>query len=66
MLKSKDDGKNLFFSDVSRSLLLSRDGAALQRFLEDYFAGVLEKYLKSEPIPENNDGPVKVISNSRV
>ncbi|XP_074534587.1 protein disulfide-isomerase A3 [Halichoeres trimaculatus] len=39
----------------------TRDGAALQRFLDDYFAGKLKKYLKSEPIPENNDGPVKVI-----
>jgi len=39
----------------------TRDGAALERFLEDYFDGKLKKYLKSEPIPENNDGPVKVI-----
>ncbi|XP_041652276.1 protein disulfide-isomerase A3 [Cheilinus undulatus] len=39
----------------------TRDGAALDRFLENYFAGKLKKYLKSEPIPENNDGPVKVV-----
>ncbi|CAJ1055986.1 protein disulfide-isomerase A3 [Xyrichtys novacula] len=39
----------------------TRDGAALQRFLEKYFEGTLKKYLKSEPIPEDNDGPVKVI-----
>uniref|UniRef100_A0A3Q3EI53 Protein disulfide-isomerase n=1 Tax=Labrus bergylta TaxID=56723 RepID=A0A3Q3EI53_9LABR len=39
----------------------TRDGAALERFLDDYFDGKLKKYLKSEPIPENNDGPVKVI-----
>ena len=39
---------------------LSRDGKALERFLQDYFDGNLKRYLKSEPIPENNDGPVKV------
>ncbi|XP_032650064.1 protein disulfide-isomerase A3 [Chelonoidis abingdonii] len=39
----------------------SRDGKALERFLRDYFDGNLKKYLKSEPIPENNDGPVKVV-----
>lgn len=38
----------------------SRDGKALERFLQDYFDGNLKKYLKSEPVPENNDGPVKV------
>ncbi|XP_048886624.1 protein disulfide-isomerase A3-like [Brienomyrus brachyistius] len=39
----------------------SRDGKALERFLQDYFAGKLKRYLKSEPVPENNDGPVKVV-----
>ncbi|XP_036399480.1 protein disulfide-isomerase A3 [Megalops cyprinoides] len=39
----------------------SRDGKALERFLQDYFDGKLKRYLKSEPIPENNDGPVKVV-----
>ncbi|KAL0155034.1 hypothetical protein M9458_049297, partial [Cirrhinus mrigala] len=39
----------------------SRDGKALEKFLQDYFDGNLKRYLKSEPIPENNDGPVKVI-----
>uniref|UniRef100_H9G9P8 Protein disulfide-isomerase n=1 Tax=Anolis carolinensis TaxID=28377 RepID=H9G9P8_ANOCA len=39
----------------------SRDGKALERFLQDYFDGNLKRYLKSEPIPENNEGPVKVI-----
>ena len=38
----------------------SRDGKALERFLQDYFDGNLKKYLKSEPVPESNDGPVKV------
>ncbi|XP_065148039.1 protein disulfide-isomerase A3 [Paramisgurnus dabryanus] len=39
----------------------SRDGKALEKFLQDYFDGNLKRYLKSEPIPENNDGPVKVL-----
>lgn len=39
----------------------TRDGKALERFLQDYFDGKLKRYLKSEPIPQNNDGPVKVI-----
>lgn len=39
----------------------SRDGKALERFLESYFSGSLKRYLKSEPIPESNDGPVKVV-----
>lgn len=32
----------------------------MERFLQNYFDGTLKPYLKSEPIPENNDGPVKV------
>lgn len=37
-----------------------RDGQSLQRFLEDYFAGRLKRYVKSEPIPEKNNAAVKV------
>lgn len=44
----------------------SRDGKALERFLQDYFDGNLKKYLKSEPVPESNDGPVKVSAASDV
>lgn len=32
----------------------------LQAFLNDLDEGSLEAYLKSEPVPESNDGPVKV------
>uniref|UniRef100_A0AAR2IUT1 Protein disulfide-isomerase n=1 Tax=Pygocentrus nattereri TaxID=42514 RepID=A0AAR2IUT1_PYGNA len=39
----------------------TRDGKSLENFLEDYFAGRLKRYVKSEPIPESNDGPVKVL-----
>ena len=31
-------------------------------FLEEYFAGKLKPYIKSEPVPETNDGPVKVLN----
>ncbi|CAG01048.1 unnamed protein product, partial [Tetraodon nigroviridis] len=39
----------------------SPDGKALEGFLHSYFAGTLKPYLKSEPVPEDNDGPVKVV-----
>ncbi|KAG9355288.1 hypothetical protein JZ751_000126 [Albula glossodonta] len=39
----------------------TRDGKALERFLEEYFAGRLKRYLKSQPVPESNKGPVKVV-----
>jgi len=32
-----------------------------KKFMEDYFAGNIEAYIKSEPIPEDNSGPVKVV-----
>ena len=30
-------------------------------FLEEYFAGKLKPYIKSEPFPETNDGPMKAL-----
>uniref|UniRef100_A0A3P9IAE1 Protein disulfide-isomerase n=2 Tax=Oryzias latipes TaxID=8090 RepID=A0A3P9IAE1_ORYLA len=39
----------------------TRDGQSLERFLEDYFAGRLKQYIKSEPIPERNSAAVKVV-----
>ncbi|KAG7335964.1 hypothetical protein KOW79_000657 [Hemibagrus wyckioides] len=39
----------------------TRDGKSLERFIEDYFANRLKRYIKSEPVPETNDGPVKVV-----
>ena len=32
----------------------------LKQFVQQYYDGALEVYVKSEPIPEDNDGPVKV------
>ncbi|XP_048849263.1 protein disulfide-isomerase A3-like isoform X2 [Brienomyrus brachyistius] len=39
----------------------TRDGKALERFLEDYFAGHLKRFIKSQPSPERNNGPIKVV-----
>uniref|UniRef100_UPI00398E96A9 protein disulfide-isomerase A3-like n=1 Tax=Pristiophorus japonicus TaxID=55135 RepID=UPI00398E96A9 len=54
-IKTKKDEKYVMQEEFSR------DGKALERFLENYFSGTLKRYLKSEPIPESNDGPVKVV-----
>jgi len=34
---------------------------AMKSFAEDFLAGKVEVFVKSEPIPEKNDGPVKVV-----
>ncbi|XP_026155253.1 protein disulfide isomerase family A, member 8 [Mastacembelus armatus] len=39
----------------------TRDGQSLERFLDDYFARQLKRYIKSEPIPERNTAAVKVV-----
>ena len=33
-------------------------------FLQEYFDGALKPYIKSEPVPESNDKPVKVTCES--
>ena len=33
---------------------------ALNNFVNEFKDGKLKPYIKSEPIPEDNDGPVKV------
>ncbi|XP_075463953.1 protein disulfide-isomerase A3-like [Ascaphus truei] len=39
----------------------TRDGTALERFLQQYFNGKLKRYFRSQPVPEENAGPVQVI-----
>ncbi|XP_037119907.1 protein disulfide isomerase family A, member 8 isoform X1 [Syngnathus acus] len=39
----------------------TRDGTSLERFLDQYFAGQLKRYVKSEPVPDRNAGAVKVV-----
>lgn len=60
MCKNNNADQNIFF--LFFFFLHSRDGKALERFLQDYFDGKLKRYMKSEPLPENNDGPVKVMA----
>ncbi|XP_061520516.1 protein disulfide-isomerase A3-like isoform X1 [Phycodurus eques] len=38
----------------------TRDGTSLERFLDQYFAGRLKRYIKSEPVPDRNEGAVQV------
>lgn len=45
---------------LTKVLRCRRDGKALERFLEDYFAGHVKRYIKSEQPPETNSGAVKV------
>jgi hypothetical protein len=33
----------------------------VQKFVDDFLGGKLKNFVKSEPIPESNDGPVKVV-----
>ena len=44
-------GKNLF------------DKTGLKGFVNDYLAGKIEKYFKSEPAPKDNKGPILVRTN---
>ncbi|XP_059899852.1 protein disulfide isomerase family A, member 8 [Gadus macrocephalus] len=39
----------------------TRDGSSLERFLDDYFSGLLKRFIKSQTIPEINNSPVKVL-----
>lgn len=48
---------------LSRCLGFRRDGQSLERFVDDYFAGRLKGYVKSEPVPERNTAAVKVDSS---
>ncbi|KAG7471533.1 disulfide-isomerase A3-like [Solea senegalensis] len=64
-----EDGGDLPFVTVRTKLghkftmreEFTRDGQSLARFLDDYFAGRLKRYVKSEPAPERNSAPVKVV-----
>uniref|UniRef100_A0A8C5BF74 protein disulfide-isomerase n=1 Tax=Gadus morhua TaxID=8049 RepID=A0A8C5BF74_GADMO len=39
----------------------TRDGSSLERFLDDYFSGLLKRFIKSQTVPEINNSPVKVL-----
>lgn len=46
--------------DSKRKLLMVFRMDTLEAFVNDFLDGKLKPYLKSEPIPESNDEPVKV------
>ncbi|TNN57328.1 Protein disulfide-isomerase A3 [Liparis tanakae] len=39
----------------------TRDGRSLERFVEDFLAGRLKRFIRSEPVPEKNLAAVKVV-----
>ena len=44
------------------SVISSNSVESFTKFLEDYFDGKIKPYVKSEAVPDSNDGPVKVSS----
>ena len=48
-------------SVLLQNFILSFSVANLEKFVNNFVDGKLKPYIKSEPVPENNDGPVKVI-----
>ena len=38
----------------------------LEKFVNDFLDGKVKPYLKSEPVPEDNDGPVKVCTRCKI
>ena len=53
---------SLFFcSNVTLVLWFIFSVETFKGFLQEYFDGALKPYIKSEPIPESNDKPVKVV-----
>lgn len=61
--KSEDQHTVLITSDDESKYVMRETFSVdtFRGFLEQYFAGKLEPYIKSEDAPEENDGPVKVV-----
>ncbi|KAJ7384503.1 Protein disulfide-isomerase A3 [Desmophyllum pertusum] len=58
-----DDPVAAIKSDDGSKYVMKKDFSVdnFKAFLNEYFDGELKPYIKSEPVPENNDGPVKVV-----
>lgn len=54
----QDTAKNQKFPFDQEKKLTEKD---IKEFVDDFVAGKIEPSIKSEPIPEENDGPVKVV-----
>lgn len=62
--KADDDGVHAVAFDASKMTYKMTEKFSvdnLAEFTTDFVAGKLKPYVKSEPVPENNDGPVKII-----
>ncbi|MCO5548524.1 hypothetical protein L7F22_062724 [Adiantum nelumboides] len=61
----KEEKLPVFFirsSDEKKKYVLDQaDAASMAAWLQGYFRGEVAEYLKSEPVPEQNEGPVKVV-----
>lgn len=53
--------KSIFCPNVTLVLWFIFSVETFKVFLQEYFDGALKPYIKSEPIPESNDKPVKVV-----
>jgi len=51
---TEDEKKFMYDGEVT-------DGAAVQQFVQDTLDGKIEAHVKSEPIPEDNNGPVTTV-----
>jgi protein disulfide isomerase family A protein 3 len=56
---------SLAIDDFAGNLKFKAEGEvnqdSIKKFVKDYLDGKLEPYIKSGPVPEPNDGPVKVV-----
>ncbi|XP_074650434.1 protein disulfide-isomerase A4-like [Tubulanus polymorphus] len=53
-IATNNDGQNFVMAEEF-------DEETLERFVQNFLDGNLEPYMKSDPVPEHNDGPVKEV-----
>eukprot|EP00051_Salpingoeca_urceolata_P025359 m.456652 g.456652 ORF g.456652 m.456652 type:complete len:622 (-) comp20326_c2_seq126:6318-8183(-) len=63
---SDEDAIAIIVDQNNRKYVLAEDvdADALHDFVEDFFDGKLTPFIKSQPAPRNNNGPVKVITGN--
>jgi len=63
----KDEVNVVILSDKGKYKMAGKfSPEAVKEFITQFAAGTLEEYIKSEPLPANNDGPVKVVVGKNV
>ncbi|XP_022107465.1 protein disulfide-isomerase A3-like [Acanthaster planci] len=67
-IKSDDDVKVVAWQSNGEKFKMeeafTNDGKALDAFVKKFLAGEIKPFIKSEPAPASNDGPVKVVVGS--